>query len=324
MEKKLTIQIVGWNHRKDLSFAVEGLRDVPKDLVDIRYIDNASGDGSADFFEQELPFADVIRLDRNIGFVGAHNIGLAACSTEFVLIHDPDLRINWSGVRTMLDQFESRDDLGAAQGLLLRDEKKEGRNVIDSAGIELSMALNGIERGAGEVNDGQYNTEAQIIGPTGACALYRMSALRQVAHSDTEFFDADFFAYKDDVDLGWRLTRAGWVVSYLPIEVGTHRRTLGKRGLFGWGLNPVVIYRRLSNPRTAYSLRNYFWTIIKNVTLKQALIHEIFVDARLLVFLVLSVFYPPLFKTWWEMLSGIRKMLEKRMALEQKLERLRN
>lgn len=304
MAPKLSIQIVGWNSAKVLPAALAALDKIPEGEAVIHYIDNGSADASVPLVQQLLPHAQITRLSRNEGFAWAHNQGIAVCQTPFILLHDPDVQINWQGIVSLLKYFDN-PRLGAIQGKLFRAEHRGVWRVIDSAGIRLSLALNGIERGSNQVAANQYNEEENIIAVTGACGLYRTAALQSIAYSPQEYFDNAFFSYKEDVDLGWRLSNARWQVRYVPIFMGTHYRTLGRRGVLNWGLNPVAIYRRLRSPRTRYSIRNWVWMIAKNASPLQLLVSGIPVLLRLGTFVFLSIVYPPLFTVWFEVLTGL-------------------
>lgn len=307
----LTIQIVGWNSAKHLPAAMKALHRIPADAgVAIRYIDNGSTDNSIEIVRSLMPTADVMALPRNEGFAGAHNRGLEHCSTPFVLIHDPDIQIEWAGIKQLLKAFDN-PKIAAVQGKILRQQKTSPA-IIDSAGIILSGALNGKERGAFEEDRGQWVTPVSVIAPTGACALYRVSALKEVAHTPHEYFDKDFFAYKEDVDLGWRLNRHGWQCQYIPVFVAYHNRTLGKRGFLNWGLNPRSILHRLKSPRTRYSLRNWVWMIVKNASVPQVITHTPVIAVRLAVFILLSLLSPSLFHVWPQIIQGIPTMIQKR------------
>jgi len=208
----------------------------------------------------------------------------------------------------LLKKFEDLK-VSAVQGKLYRTKGRK----IDSTGIVQTITLNGRERGAGEEDRGQYEKETRLLAVTGACGIYRMAALKDVSYASTEFFDNNFFAYKEDVDLGWRLNKKGWQVWYLPVLVGRHKRTMGKRGYLGWGVKPRVIYRRLKNPRTRFSLRNWGWMIVKNVSPRQGVTHAMFIAMRLLIFFLLSLAYLPLFSVWRDILRGLPDMLDKRV-----------
>jgi GT2 family glycosyltransferase len=308
MARKLTIQLLGWNGTSHLRTTARVLQDVPQHEVTIRYIDNASEDASVEIVTDLLPHAEIIRLPHNIGFAGAHNSGIALCNTPYILTLDQDISIEWEGVKKLIEELDSNPKLGAVQGKLHRTE---GSRILDSAGIIQTLALNGKERGSNEKDTGQYEERAKLLAVTGGCGMYRIDALKSVAKKN-EFFDEDFFAYKEDVDLGWRLNKKGWEVMYIPVLVGHHARTMGKRGIFNWGIAPRSIALRIANNRTRLSLRNYIWMLAKNMTWKDELKHDVFIASRLSVLFILSLFNWNLFTAWKEALGGIHKMHEKR------------
>ena len=77
--------------------------------------------------------------------------------------------------------------------------------------------------GAGEPDTGRWDRPAEVFGVSGCVALYRVAALRDVRIS-TGFFDEDFFVYREDVDLAWRLRGRGWTARCVPSALGWHRR----------------------------------------------------------------------------------------------------
>lgn len=309
MLNKMTIQIVGWNSAKDLEMAINGLKDVGENVV-IRYIDNNSTDESVEMIRRHLPNADIVELTKNKGFAEANNIGFRMCNTEFIMLHNPDVTVEMDGVQRILDVFKD-EKVGAAQGRLYRDGEEDERT-IDSVGIKMNLAFNGKERGAGEIDSGQYDEMADIDAVTGAVGIYRLKALREVAYEGFEAFDKQFVAYKEDVDLGWRLGKLGWRCMYVPITQGVHKRKVRGYGMKDYLVKPNLLAEKLGNMRTRYSLRNWVWMVIKNMTFKQAFIYEIFVDFRIAVFVVVSLVYWPLFSVWAEIIKGAPAMLEKR------------
>jgi GT2 family glycosyltransferase len=306
MEKLLTIQLLGWNGAGHLVETARALRGISLDAVVIRYIDNGSRDASLEIIQDILPHADIIRFEENQGFAKAHNAGFAACETKYVLTLDQDITLVWEGIQNLIEYMEKNSKVGAVQGKMYR---KGSNKVLDSAGIIATLALNGRERGSHEKDTGQYEQEAPLFAVTGGCGMYRMEALKQV-----EYFDEDFFAYKEDVDLGWRLNNADWVVRYIPTLVGYHARTLGRRGIFNWGISPRAISERLASPRTRWSLRNYIWMLMKNMSWEDEVKHDFFIIGRLFVFFLLSLFSSQLFSVWKETFKGIPKMIAKRKS----------
>ena len=113
----------------------------------------------------------------------------------------------------------SPPDAASATGKLLRLDGK----TLDSTGIIMLRSQRHLDRGAGEPDLGQFDKAEDVFGPSGAAALYRVSALQDVA-VDGQFFDEDFFAYREDADLAWRCRLMGWNSIYVPEAVALHRR----------------------------------------------------------------------------------------------------
>lgn len=317
MNPNITTQLLGWNSAKVLAKTLPALAAIPAEQSIFRYIDNNSEDDSIAIVKKYLPQAEIIALPKNVGFTGGHNVGLAACTTPYVLVLNPDVTIQWTGITRLLAVFEKNPRLAAIQGLLLRPGQPQ---IVDSAGIVRTITLNGVDRGAGKPTGTAFTTPTQLDAVTGACSVFRMSALTHVTHGEyssggyaaTEVFDRDFFAYKEDVDLGWRLQTAGWQVAFEPVSVGVHGRQLQPQGRFGWKMEPAAILARLRNQRTRMSLRNYIWLVVKNASWTQLLFHEVFIDFRLSLFFLISLVYWPLLLVWPEALRGIPNMLHKR------------
>lgn len=308
MSLKLTLQIVTWNSAADLQLLFASLKMVPQDNVAVRFIDNGSTDDSVTLITKYLPWADVVRVTHNNGYGEGHNIGFRLCETPFVATLNPDLVLFWDSFYSILDVF-SDAKVGAVQGLLVRNN--EG-TIIDSAGIALTKSLNGKERGANTKLRTVTFKDNTIIAPTGACALYRLSALREVSYRDGEILDKDFFAYKEDVDLGWRLARHGWITKFVPEVIGRHRRGLKGQGKSGWSLQLHEIKHRLRDKRTYFSFRNWIWLIVKNASIGELIIHFPFIVGRILIMAILSVFNFSLIKLWKDAISKIPLMLDKR------------
>jgi len=308
MRDKITIQIVGYNNEKELEEAATGLQEFGEEAI-IRYIDNNSKDRSVETVKRLLPGADVIELSENVGFAEANNVGFRLCQTELVMLHNPDLQASLEGVRRVREVFKDKH-VGAAQGKLYRNLEGE-MMIVDSAGIEMTLTLNGRERGAGDQDEGQFEDQVEVGAVTGAGCIYRRSALEDVAHKDGEVFDKDFFMYKEDVDLGWRLRRRGWQCVYVPVEMGVHPRVVRKITVRQYLLQPSKLIAKISDQRTRWGWRNWVWMLVKNVRLSDVK-YEIFVDLRLICLMLVSLFYWPLMTMWVETVKGIPNMLRKR------------
>jgi len=96
-------------------------------------------------------------------------------------------------------------------------------NVLDSTGIYFTRNMRHLDRGAEEIDRGQYDRMQYVFGASGAAALFRRSFIDDVS-VEGEFFDEEFFAFREDGDLAWRAQVMGWKCLYVPTAVAWHVR----------------------------------------------------------------------------------------------------
>ena len=121
---------------------------------------------------------------------------------------------------------EAYPEAGAICGKLLRwDAATEPHrtNIIDSTGIYFTRNMRHLDRGAEEIDRGQYDRVQYVFGASGAAALFRRDFIEDVS-VEGEFFDEEFFAFREDGDLAWRAQVMGWKCLYTPTAVAWHVR----------------------------------------------------------------------------------------------------
>ena len=126
--------------------------------------------------------------------------------------------------------------------------------LVDSTGIYFTPMLRHLDRGSQEVDNGHYLKHEYVFGATAAAALYRRAMIDDISIGD-EFFDPDFFVYREDADVAWRAQLMGWRCIYTPHARGYHVRNVlpGNRR----ALPPVI---------NMHSVKNRFLMRIKNMT----------------------------------------------------------
>ncbi len=201
-------------------------------------IDNVSTDKTRDMLWGLEPQENlrIIFNKKNVGFAAGHNQGFKESRGKYILCLNQDAVLDNSFVKKAVEVFEKDNKVGAVQGKLLRwnsggflDNKQLGykiSHIIDNTGLVMLKNRRIIGRGQGEIDEGQFAQSEEIFGVDGAAPLYRRGALEDVK-VDGEYFDEDFFCYKEDVDLAWRLRLCGWRNVYQPEAVGWHARTAG-------------------------------------------------------------------------------------------------
>ena len=214
---KVAVNIVTFNSASDIVDCLESLQRQTFRDFRIHILDNDSRDHTLDRIR---PYdLDLIASASNTGFAAAHNRLIRSFPAEYVLILNPDTVLRPNFLQELTAALEARPDAASATGKLLRSDER----TIDSTGIIMLRNQRHLDRGADEPDLGQYDKAEDVFGPSGAAALYRDRALRDVAFGG-QFFDEDFFAYREDADLAWRCRLMGWKSIYVPSAVALHVR----------------------------------------------------------------------------------------------------
>lgn len=159
--------------------------------VHVTLVDNASTDGSAELAERLHPELTVKRHPENLGFAAACNTGGREGTSRYVLLLNSDLTLTPDSLAALVAHMERAPRLGA---LTPRMCWPDGR----VQGPRLSRRAAGREL-------------ATMDWAPGTCLLLRREALDQVG-----WLDEAFFFYNEDLDLSWRLRKAGWQLACAP------------------------------------------------------------------------------------------------------------
>lgn len=329
--KKISVNVVAWNSMAYLPnlFASLDLQDSREFTVTV--VDNASDDGTPKWL-QAHPEVAVLRNFRNQGFARAHNQAIALALTRwsedlwphrYILIANPDLEFAPSSVRLLAAAMDADPAIAAAGPKLLRahvssvsddgHRETERTNIIDAAGLVVKKSRRAYDRGAGEEDKGQYDAPGDVFGFSGACVMFRAKALAD-ARLAGEFFDEDFFAYKEDVDLAWRMKRLAMRARYVPQAVVWHHRGTPSRPHTGLFATAAV---RASKP--AYvnflSTRNHVWLGWKNDETLNQLIHLPWIAPYEIGKCLATLASWSAFKGYCAALAGIGNMWKKQQEL---------
>ena len=179
-----------------------------------------------------LPY--VFEAGKNLGFGCGHNILLAKHQASLVALVNPDIDADPDYYERLVEVLMQRPELAAVQGALFRGVR--GSCVVDSLGLRPLGMGDVRDLGAG---DGVSAWEARfsvgpfaVFGVSGAAPVFRRASLEAVASSRAPFLDERFFMYKEDVELGIRLHRAGFAAMCVPDARAYHLRALGRATLW--------------------------------------------------------------------------------------------
>ena len=183
-------------------------------------VDNGSTDPTCHIAKHHPIEPTTLVHQQNLGFAEASNRGLQVLTTDYKLCLNDDAYLTPGYISTLVSVLERSPNAASAVGKMVCHHG--GQAFIDSAGIEIDYRrLSPEDRGYGEIDIGQYDARELIFGPSAAAALYRSTALDSLMAPP---FDPNLFAYYEDVDLAWRLTRQGWNHIYEPSAVVHHCR----------------------------------------------------------------------------------------------------
>jgi GT2 family glycosyltransferase len=300
---KVSILITTYNSSKFLKSCLESA--VQQDYADreIIVVDNASSDGTRSVLRELETRVRVIYNDINRGFAGGQNQAIAQSSGDWLLSLNPDVILKPDFLSKLLAAASGRERIGALCGKLLRwkpGTSNERSNIIDSTGIYFLRNLRHLDRGSDEMDRGQYQRREFVFGATGAAALYSREMVEDISVGG-EFFDEDFFAYREDADLAWRAHLMGWACLYVPDAVAWHvRRVTPER------------FKQLPDEINRHSIKNRFLMRAKNISAVLYLRLLIPISARdLLIFGYCVLFNRGL-------LSGLSLFWSKRKSIREK------
>lgn len=198
----------------------------------------------------------VVKNVKNMGFAYAVNQGIIESMGEYVLTLNPDVIINEGYIDILLEKIKADKRIGAISGKLLSMENKK---MLDSTGQTMYKNRFARDRGYHEVDTNQYQ-EGCVFGTCAAATLYRREMLLDVKLNN-EFFDNDFFAYLEDVDLAWRAQTRGWKFYFVHNAIAYHQRAVSSRSLL----------KKIK--RKFWGWRNRYLMIIKNDSLLSIIVN---------------------------------------------------
>lgn len=281
--------ILTWNDDRYLESLFKSIEAQTFDGFIPRVLDNGSSDGTIEWLQEHYPRVLVGRNLRNNGFAGGHDqllkytIDHLAPDVDpneiFILVGNSDMIWDKDVMDRLVKALKADSVLAAVQPKIYRafgdrvgeellDERIQS-DIIDTTGLSVQKGWRMSDRGAGQMDKGQYDMKTDIFGVTGTMSLFRLSALLDVAIKG-EFFDEDFFAYREDCDLAWRLRHKGWKSQFVPEAIAYHYRGM-------YGAEKQSWWERVKNRRgqrpffAALSTRNQLFLLVKNLSVKEFL-----------------------------------------------------
>lgn len=219
---KLSVIIVNYNVEYFLEQCLSSVRKSMEGVDgEVIVVDNNSVDGSCPMVRKKFPDVMLIANKDNKGFSSANNQGINISQGEYVLLLNPDTVVEDDTFEKIVNFMDEHDDAGAL-GVKMVDgsgkflpESKRGLPTPEAAFYKMSGISSLFPRSKrfskyhmGFLDENETN-KIEILA--GAFMLLRKSVLDEIG-----LLDEDFFMYGEDIDLSYRVIKAGYNNYYFP------------------------------------------------------------------------------------------------------------
>ncbi len=251
MSLTLTVIIVNYNAGDYLKKAIESVKNFCSVDHEIIVVDNASTDDSLEKTEG----AKIIRLENNIGFGPANNVGIKHSRGKYILFLNPDAELLPGAIEGMMETLKE-DKVGAVSCLLIygNGEFQPSFGLFDK-GIIGEFFDKFLAHTLLRLYVKQKKKPFPVKWISGAVLMTKKEVLEKAG-----VFDPDFFLYMEDVDLCKRMRKAGYTLMVNPRCKCIHH--LGKssdrgRAFIEAKKSQLYYYRKWKGPLQNWLIRNY-------------------------------------------------------------------
>jgi len=217
----VSVVIINFNSAAHIERCLQAIEEQTYPRIEILVIDNGSSDGSLITLQHMANMGSItLFTGENVGSSKANNIGIRESKGEYVLILNADAFPLPGYIEKCVAGFRKGDHVGTVIGKLVSDTNI---SIIDSTGIYIYREGVAVDRGQGEIDRGQYDKEEIVDGACCAAAMYCRPMLDDIRIGG-EYYDEDFFAFLEDVDLSFHAALRGWRTFYIPSAIARHVR----------------------------------------------------------------------------------------------------
>lgn len=224
----VSVCIVNWNTQEDLRRCLTSLPTAGSEHeLEVIVVDNDSRDGSAHMVQTEFPSVHLIASKTNLGYAAGNNRAFAEAKGEWLLALNPDTILPDGCIDEAVQELIDHPKVGCVAPALI-DPGPDGAIQRSVRGFPSFWGLVGmtlhLDRlvpksplGSYTLPSFDYKLQQFAPQPMGTFLLFRRAALQALGNeAESRPFDEDFPIFFNDVDLSWRLERAGWTTLYCP------------------------------------------------------------------------------------------------------------
>ena len=213
----LSIVIVNWNTKERIKQCLASIYAyAPSCEFEILVVDNASRDGSPEMVQENFPSVRLIANRTNTGFARANNQAIRQSKGRYVLLLNPDTRVKPGAFDHLIRYLDMTTDAGAAGGRILNPDGSLQVSCYPRPTLFREFwrmfHLDVIKPIAAYPMDWWYQDKPRRVDVLlGACLITRKEVIENVG-----MMDEDYFVYSEEVDLCYRIQKAGWNLYWVP------------------------------------------------------------------------------------------------------------
>lgn len=261
----VSIIIPNYNGSELLKSCIESLIKESNYVLDLIIIDNASTDNSVNYLKNlkqsnNVQYRFIINKE-NLGFAVAVNQGISLAKGEFICLLNNDIEVSESFISNMIACIKSNSNIFSVSSKMIQFHN---RKLIDDAGDEYNLLAWTKKVGEGK-SITCYTKSREIFSSCAGAAIYRKSILNEIG-----YFDENFFAYMEDVDISYRALINGYKNVYCPEAICYH-------------VGSASSGSRYNEFKTTLAPRNNIWIIYKNMPWPQILLNSLFLFMGFLI-----------------------------------------
>ncbi|MFZ4631601.1 MAG: glycosyltransferase [Patescibacteria group bacterium] len=262
-----------------------------------------------DFNLKNSNFLDYLHTSSNLGFSRAYNILINSAirmKAEYFLVINPDTVLEKDTISELVLALDNNSGLASVSPKIRRWDfaANTKTRIVDSCGLILKSGLRFYDLGQGQEDDKRFD-KFDIIGPSGAAGLFRLSALEKIRVND-QYFDERFFMYKEDCDLAYRLLLIKAKSALVPSSIMYHDRTaaIDNRGVIG----TILDRRKKSKQVRIWSFVNQHLIFVKHWT-EQGFFSKFLIIFQIISFGIFSLILEQFLLKEYKNISALSKSL---------------
>lgn len=267
---KVSVVTPNYNGKDFLYAYFESLIKNSNEIGEVIIVDNGSSDGSQEFirnYREKVDFPIVlIENSQNLGFAEAVNQGISKARHDYVFSLNNDTVVEKSAILELLNLLNTDERIFSASSKMVQFNNHE---LIDDAGDDYTLLAYTKKRGNNQ-NLNKFIEVSEVFSSCAGAALYRKDLLEELGG-----FDSEFFAYMEDVDLGYRARINGYKNLFCPNAVVYH-------------IGSATTGSQYNEFKVRLAARNNVWVVYKNLPIPQKIVNILFL---FLGFLIKYVFF---------------------------------